>query len=65
MNYLKKYSYWFTIIYWKYLLAPSNCNNIFISIKCRLDSHSCGPVWYNPHGWEPNMRCRCCNDSIE
>lgn len=65
MNYLKKYSYWFTIIYWKYLLAPSNCDNIWASIKCRLKEHSCGPIWYNFRGLSPDMRCKNCYDDME
>jgi len=53
--------YWFTIKYWKYLLTkPFNLTKFF----CRVRQHSCGVFWYNPHGHEPDMHCKNCNDDL-
>jgi len=34
------------------------------AIICRIGGHSCGVVWYNPGGTQPNMCCRNCGDDL-
>jgi len=31
---------------------------------CRINKHSCGVVWYNPNGFEPDMHCKNCDDYL-
>ena len=48
-----------------YLLARKNSDTSLIkTIVCRAKGHSCGVVWFNPSGLEPDMHCRNCNDDL-
>ena len=33
-------------------------------IVCRWDNHSCGAIFYNPGGYEPDGRCINCGDEL-
>jgi hypothetical protein len=52
---------WFDKYWWKYLLEkPLNWTKFW----CRMGGHKCGPIYYNPYGLEPDMRCKNCDDEI-
>lgn len=63
---------WFSKDWWKYLLEPINDswmdnNNIISKTKvawCRANGHPCGVIYWNPGGYEPDMRCRNCGDDL-
>lgn len=56
---------WFTKEWWSYLFQLKGDDISWITvIKCRLKNHSCGVVWYNPNGLEPDMTCKNCGDNI-
>lgn len=58
----------FTLSFWKYIFAKrSNYYgdvSIIKTIICRIKNHSCGVVWYNLNGMEPDMHCRNCGDDL-
>jgi hypothetical protein len=33
-------------------------------LKCRINNHPCGCIYYNPSGYEPDGRCINCGDEI-
>ena len=53
--------------WYKYLFKPRADKSIswFTVILCRLHNHPKGPIWFNPCGLEPDMRCSNCLDLIE
>lgn len=56
---------WITKEWWSYLFQPKAEDiSWFATLKCRLENHSCGVVWYNPSGWEPDMTCKNCGDDL-
>lgn len=66
---------WFTRCWWSYLLERphygwahygmfSRWRDWWTAIRCRASGHKCGPIWHNPGGLEPNMRCINCGDYI-
>jgi len=63
---MKKYGYiftlsWISISFWKYLLEKPNS---WTKFWCRAKGHPDGPIWYNPNGLEPDMRCINCGDEL-
>ena len=66
---------WFTLDWWKYLLCneyiytkTGKCvikinNETFKKFYCRMRGH-CGVWFYNPGGYEPDMRCKNCDDDL-
>lgn len=51
--------------FWKYLLAKkSSESSWFKVIKCRLQKHKHGVIWYNPNQIEPDMHCKNCGDNL-
>ena len=34
------------------------------SFKCRWKGHPCGSIYYNPGGYEPDIRCKNCYDEL-
>ena len=61
----KLHLWWFTLDWWKYLLAKKSPDYPrWAVIRCRINGHKCGVVWYNPYGYEPNMTCKGCGDDL-
>jgi len=55
----------FCITWWKYLLKkPKDRKDWARYISCRLNNHKDGPIWYNPDGVEPDMRCKRCGEDL-
>jgi hypothetical protein len=66
---------WFTFEWWKFLWecwhgdghkyssqkekATSICHFL-----CRVRNHTCGVVWFNPAGNDPDMSCKNCSDIL-
>jgi hypothetical protein len=63
---MSKLLLFFNINFLKYLFSKKSYSDIswFTVIKCRLDNHPCGVVWYNPNGLEPDMHCKNCGDDL-
>jgi hypothetical protein len=56
---------WLTIWWYKYLLEPKQHDTSwFTAIRCRMNGHKCGVVYYNPTGVEPDMHCKVCGDDL-
>ena len=58
---------WFSISFWKYLLKKpkdKTYTNWWNRFWCRAAGHPDGPWWYNPCGFEPDMRCKNCHDEL-
>jgi hypothetical protein len=64
---------WLNFYFYQYLFAKVDnpkwsSNNIFIDwlirLKCRINGHSCGCIYYNPGGEDPDGRCIQCGDEI-
>jgi hypothetical protein len=55
---------WFSKDWWEYLLKPRADDEYswFTVIKCRIQGHPHGVIWYNASGYEPNMSCKECGD---
>lgn len=53
--------YWFTLEWWKYLLAKPRSWTAF---WCRMKGHPEGTVWFNPGALEPDMHCKNCGDDL-
>ena len=61
--------YWIQLIftrgYWEYLLHKPDYNKLtWGTFWCRLRGHPDGPIYFNPGGTEPNMRCSTCDDFL-
>ena len=55
----------FTKGWWKYIFAArSEDQTLFKTMICRWRGHPCGPIFYNPNGYEPNMYCKNCGDDL-
>lgn len=55
----------FNLNFWKYLLKKKSKDySWFEVIKCRYQGHERGVVWYNTHGYEPDMTCKGCGDDL-
>lgn len=59
----------FDIWWWRYIFAkPDWYSKSYVSwptrVWCRVRNHTCGPWWYNPKGFEPDMRCKNCGDDL-
>jgi len=61
------------IYFYQYLFAKADnpkwsSNNRIIDfwnrLKCRINRHPCGCIFYNPSGYEPDGRCINCGDEI-
>ena len=52
--------------WWRYILKSKAEKDILWIrvILCRIRNHPEGPIWYNPYGLEPNMRCKNCYDNL-
>lgn len=60
-----KITRWFTISWWRYLCAkPAHGISLWTAFFCRVGGHKCGPIYFNPMGYEPDDRCKNCNDYI-
>lgn len=58
---------WFELNWWKYLLKKRSKYyqvNILKTLICRIKGHSCGVVWFNSSGLEPDMHCKNCGDNL-
>jgi hypothetical protein len=61
----KLHLYWFTLDWWKYLFENKSSDYLWWTvIKCRINGHKCGVVWYSSHGFEPDMTCKGCGDDL-
>ncbi len=65
--------HWFTLDWWRYLLAPvpRNRSGFFGRIRdrwtstlCRLRGHPYRVVWYTLSSFEPDMHCSNCGDDL-
>jgi len=59
--------HWFTKDWWKYILERPFGNgnvNFLKTIWCRIKGHPYGVIWFNPHGYEPDMHCKNCGDDL-
>lgn len=36
----------------------------WVAFWCRLKTHPCGVIYYNPSGFEPDMHCQDCGDEL-
>ena len=52
---------WFTVSWWKYLLAKPLSFRAFI---CRIKGHPAGIVFYNLNGQGPDYHCKNCGDDL-
>jgi hypothetical protein len=52
---------WFNIYWYKYLFKDCTGIRNFI---CRINGHSCGVIWYNSTGLEPDMHCKNCYEDL-
>jgi len=65
-----KLTRWFFPYWYKYLFKPIHvycCDPWWWRIKviwCRAKGHPKGVVYFNPGGWEPDMRCKECGDDL-
>jgi hypothetical protein len=51
--------------YLKYLFEKKNPDySWFRVLKCRIQGHKKGVIWYNVSGIEPDMTCRGCGDNL-
>lgn len=64
---------WLNIYWYQYLFEkadnPSWCSSnkivdFFKRLECRIKRHSCGSIYYNPNGFEPDNRCSGCGDEL-
>lgn len=55
---------WFMPSWWGYLLGKPLGDHPLTRVICRAKGHPSGPVWFNPIGSEPDMRCKNCDDEI-
>lgn len=57
--------WWFTLSWWKYLLAtPAEGIGICTAFLCRVKGHKSGVIWVNAGGDEPDMHCKNCYDDL-
>ncbi len=57
--------HWFTVGWWRYLLAPiTGYAGRLETTVCRMTGHPEGVVWWNPGGSEPDMHCIKCGDYL-
>lgn len=51
---------------WKYALEPPRSGDYarWRVILCRFRGHPCGPIYYNPGGYEPDWECQNCGDFL-
>lgn len=51
--------------YLKYLFSKKSPDySWFRVLKCRIQGHKKGVIWYNVSGIEPDMTCRGCGDNL-
>lgn len=59
---------WLLWVSWRehnYVANPfSRLRNYLMRCRCRWRGHPCGPVFYNPGGYEPDGSCRDCGEDI-
>jgi len=63
---------WFTIWWYKYLFRKTDhldqpepgFKGWIERIICRAEGHSCGIVYYNFNGLEPDNHCKNCGDEL-
>lgn len=53
--------HWFTIGWYAYLFR--GCTGL-TNLICRATGHSCGVVWFNASGLEPDLHCRRCGEDL-
>jgi hypothetical protein len=55
---------WFDKEWWAYLFKPRVDKSISMLavMKCRMQGHPCGVVWYNYSASEPDYTCKFCGD---
>lgn len=64
-KWLSTLSPWFTIGWWKYLLAkPAYGISLWTAFHCRRKGHA-GIIFYNPQGDAPDFHCKNCYDDLE
>ena len=65
---MNKITSWFYPSFYQYLFRkfddPQWCS-WWEHLKCRINGHPCGSIFYNPGGYEPDGRCKNCGDNIE
>jgi len=71
--YWRNIQHWHHYEWWKYLFSGLwyrwrhdywRLRDLPGVIICRIKNHPCGPIWYNPGGYEPDMTCKNCGDEI-
>lgn len=60
---------WLSPSFLVYVLESNKNNepglvNYFRNAFCRFKGHSCGIVWHNPGGLEPDMHCSNCGEDL-
>lgn len=55
---------WFTYSWYKYLFGHPLGDEPIERILCRIKGHTCGVIWYDPTGVEPDMRCKHCYEDL-
>ena len=60
-SWYEKTSRWLSPGWYSYLFKPWKGFRVFL---CRIGGHSCGPVFYNPSGLEPDMHCKNCGEDL-
>jgi len=61
------YLRWLDEEFYQYLFRKADNPNFcgwWERLKCRINYHPCGCVFYNPGGYEPDERCQDCGDNI-
>lgn len=59
-----------TFDWWSYVFSPRSVSarswgvSRIATARCRIQGHPLGPIFYNPGGLEPDMRCRYCGDEL-
>lgn len=57
----EKYNKWLSWEWYRYLFKN---NSGWKNILCRAKGHPCGVWYYNPIGFEPDMRCINCDEDL-
>lgn len=51
---------WIDVCWWRHLFESRDLRNFW----CRVRGHPSGPVFYRPHGDEPDYHCNDCGEEI-
>jgi hypothetical protein len=55
----------FDIWWWRFIFEKTKNEKLTLRrIICRIKNHPNGPIYYNAHGLEPDMRCKDCGEDL-